>query len=148
MFWRSAPLMSQVMRKWEKKVETSSWFYDKIYILSYPFLRADGISTAVDRACYHEWRAATSGQYRESRWPSKYSGYFQSKTWLIPFVLLIASDESVQLADIRVSVRQLFQVTTEESQAIEFPQIFNERLRTVKGVLGRFASETESAQGW
>ncbi|GAB5588747.1 Mediator of RNA polymerase II transcription subunit 27 [Umbelopsis nana] len=51
------------------------------------------------------------------------------------------------LADIRVSVRQLFQVTTEESQVIEFPQIFNERLRTVKGVLGRFASETESAQG-
>ncbi|CAO3672397.1 unnamed protein product [Umbelopsis vinacea] len=51
------------------------------------------------------------------------------------------------LTDIRASVRQLFQVTTEESRALDFPQIFNERLRTVKGVLGRFAAETESAQG-
>ncbi|KAI9286100.1 hypothetical protein BC943DRAFT_26359 [Umbelopsis sp. AD052] len=51
------------------------------------------------------------------------------------------------LTDIRASVKQLFQVTTEESRAIDFPQIFNERLRVVKGVIGRFSSEAESAQG-
>ncbi|KAH8550184.1 mediator complex subunit 27-domain-containing protein [Umbelopsis sp. PMI_123] len=51
------------------------------------------------------------------------------------------------LTDIRASVKQLFQVSTEESRAIDFPQLFNERLRVVKGIIGRFTSEAENAQG-
>ncbi|CAM0142291.1 unnamed protein product [Umbelopsis sp. WA50703] len=51
------------------------------------------------------------------------------------------------LADTRASVRQLCRVTTEESRTVEFPQIFNEKLRTVKGILGRLGTEVDGAQG-
>ncbi|KAG2184385.1 hypothetical protein INT43_000294 [Umbelopsis isabellina] len=51
------------------------------------------------------------------------------------------------LADTRASVRHLCRVTTDESRTVEFPQIFNERLRTVKGVLGRLGTEVDGAQG-
>jgi hypothetical protein len=30
---------------------------------------------------------------------------------------------------------------------VEFPQIFNEKLRTVKGILGRLGTEVDGAQG-